>query len=135
MRAHFLKIIIFGFVLFLIFLSLTFAQEKNNQEEDPFLWDFGKIKEGEIVKHTFILNNDSDKILTISEVNTSCGCTVSQLEKKVINPGESINLEVSFNSRGYSGIVRQFIYVHTDSLDNPIIKYTIIAEVIRGGGS
>ena len=40
---------------------------------DPFTLDFGKVKQGEILKHSFILKNDSSKTLNIKDANTSCG--------------------------------------------------------------
>ncbi len=101
------------------------------ETDDPYAWDFGQIGEGEIVNHDFILKNESEKTLTIKDVNTSCGCTVSQVKKKILLPGESTKIEVRFNSKKYSGRVQQYIYVHTDSLDKPIIKFTIKAEVIK----
>ena len=133
-------------VLILLFLSFSlggcYAQ---NQEEitsqaeitdqtgivDPYSWDFGQVKEGEVLKHNFILKNESEKTLTIKDVNTSCGCTASKVEKKILLPGQSATLEVQFNSKGYSGPVQQYVYVHTDSLDKPIIKFIIKADVIK----
>jgi len=53
-------------VLFLIF-SVCYAQETI----DPNLWDFGKIKAGEVAKHEFLLKNNSDKVLNIKEVHTA----------------------------------------------------------------
>ncbi len=99
--------------------------------QDPYPWDFGQVKEGEVLEHTFVLKNESEKTLTIKEVNTSCGCTTSKLEKKVLLPGESAEIEVKFNTKGYSGLTQQYVYVHTDSLDKPIIRFIIKAEVMK----
>jgi hypothetical protein len=98
---------------------------------DPFTFDFGKVKEGEVLKHEFILKNEASKILNIKDVNTSCGCTVSEVEKKSLSAGESTVIKVKFNSRGYSGPTQQYIYIHTDNLDNPVIRYIIKAEVVK----
>lgn len=98
---------------------------------DAYTWDFGRVREGHIVKHAFRLKNESDKTLTIKDAHTSCGCTVSKVKKKELKPGESAEIEVSFNSKGYKGEVKQFIYVNTDALDNPIIRFIIRAEVIK----
>lgn len=67
-------------------------------EED--LFDFGEIKEGEIVKHTFAFTNVGKQALTITNARSTCGCTVPQWPKEAIAPGESGSIEVSFNSRG-----------------------------------
>lgn len=98
---------------------------------DPYSWDFGQVKEGGILKHNFILRNKSDEILNIKDVTTSCGCTVSKVKKKILSPNESTVIEVRFNSKGYSGAVQQYIYVYTDSVDNPVIRFIMKAEVIK----
>jgi len=100
-----------------------------SEKSDPYAWDFGKVKEGEVLKHEFVLKNDSEKTLNIKEVHTSCGCTASEVKKKKLQPGESTIVEVKFNTKAYSGVVQQFIYVNTDSLDKPIIKFIIKADI------
>lgn len=101
-----------------------------NETADPYTWDFGRVSEGQIAKHTFSLKNESGKILTIKNVHTSCGCTASEIKKKALKPGESAEILVSFNSKGYSGEVKQFIYVNTGDIDNPVIRFIIKAEVV-----
>jgi hypothetical protein len=128
--------------LFLIFLLLFFAfaltgcsQPLQNivdksPIEDAYSWDFGKAKEGEILKHNFLLKNDSTKPLKIQSINTSCSCTVSKVKKKTLLQGESTYIEVEFNTKGYSGLNEQYIYVQTDNLDNPILRFIIKAEIL-----
>jgi hypothetical protein len=49
---------------------------------DYAIFDFGKVKQGEVLKHTFSLKNDSTKnVLNIKNVHTSCGCTASEVKK------------------------------------------------------
>ncbi len=100
-----------------------------SEKEDPYTKDFGLVKAGEVVRHSFVIKNESKRILNIRGVTTSCGCTASEVKNRVLKPGESTNLDVKFNSKGYSSTVQQFIYVNTDSLDNPIIRYIIKANV------
>ncbi len=113
-----------------------YAQEQVSSLEtkeafDPYIFDFGRVKEGEVLEHEFILKNETSKILNIKDVNTSCGCTVSESEKRSLQPNESTVIKVKFNSRGYSGPTQQYIYVHTDSLDKPVIRYIIKANVVK----
>ena len=107
-----------------------FAYCAENNVTDPREWDFGQVKQGEILKHDFLLKNETADVLKINSVNTSCGCTVSQSEKKSLKPGESTKISVSFNTRGYSGAVKQYVYVNTDSVDLAVIKFIIKAEVL-----
>lgn len=123
-----IKLSVITCLLILAFLPLGCAAET---AIEPNAWDFGEVKEGEVLKHNFILKNESAKKLNIKEVNTSCGCTVSKVDRKIISPGESASIEVEFDSKGYSGPSQQFVYVTTDSLDKPVIRYIIKAEVIK----
>jgi len=113
--------------LFLLFPLGCLAQE----QADSFTWDFGKVKQGIVLKHVFTLKNETTKPMQIKEINTSCGCTVSQVGKKSLLPQESTEVEVRFDSKGYSGPVQQYVYVHTDNLDNPIIRFIIKAHLVK----
>ena len=98
--------------------------------ENAGQWDFGDIKEGQTAKHEFVIKNNSDKPLKITNVNSSCGCTASQAKKKELAPGESTTIEVAFNSSGYSGWAQQFIFVNTDDLQNQFLRYIIRGNVV-----
>lgn len=107
------------------------AAARRMAREDANTWDFGTLKEGTQAKHTFILTNETKKPLNITSVNTSCGCTVSEADKRLLAPGESTQITATFNSKGYSGTVRQYIYIGTDNPQEAIIKFVITAEVIE----
>ncbi|OGX46186.1 MAG: hypothetical protein A3G38_01675 [Omnitrophica WOR_2 bacterium RIFCSPLOWO2_12_FULL_51_8] len=98
---------------------------------DPNTYDFGQVREGSVQRHSFVLENKTAKVLTIKDTSTSCGCTASVVKDKTLKPGESTQIEVKFNSRGYSGQVKQFVYVATDDLDNPVVRYIIKADVVK----
>lgn len=102
---------------------------KRMSREISRVWDFGTIKEGAQAQHTFLLANEGKKPLSIISVNTSCGCTVSDVEKRLLEPGESTQVTVAFDSKGYSGEIRQYIYIGTDDPKDPLIKFVITAEV------
>ncbi len=122
------KILFFTLCSLFIF-SIGLAQL---EETDANTWDFGKIRaSGGIVKHAFSLKNDSGDDLNISGTHASCGCTVSEIDRKVILPKETANLEVKFDPKGYSGQVTQYVYVNTDSKTIPVYKFIIKADVIK----
>jgi len=130
------KLWVISSLIFLSFLQTGCpAQVKDNptdklvEVQDPYSWDFGQVKTGEVLKHSFVLKNESEKTLTIKDVNTSCGCTLSTVKEKILSAGQSTAIEVQFNTKGYSGLTQQYVYVHTDSLDEPVIKFIIKAEV------
>ncbi|MFA6079316.1 MAG: DUF1573 domain-containing protein [Candidatus Omnitrophota bacterium] len=98
---------------------------------DPFYWDFGKVKEGAVLKHRFLIVNDTKDPFKIKQINTSCACAVSTVEKDVIQPGEKVPIYTEFKTKGYPGERTRYTYVHTDSKRSGIIVFEIRAEVIK----
>lgn len=66
-------------------------------------FNFGQIKEGDKVSHTYTVQNVGDKPLFIANVATSCGCTAPEYPKEPIQPGESGEVTLEFNSAGKRG--------------------------------
>jgi len=120
-----------GIIVFLVSFFIVASTYAQGEKSDPNEWDFGKVKQGVILKHNFILKNQTNKVLKINSVNTSCGCTVSKADKNSLLPQESTTIGVTFNSHGYSGQIKQSVYVNTDDMDIAIIKFTIKAEVSK----
>lgn len=85
-------------------------------EETNF--EFGKIKQGEVIAHTFNFKNDSDEPLLVSNASASCGCTVPVWPKDAIKPGESGKIEVQFNSTGKSGVQNKTVVITANTLPN-----------------
>lgn len=62
--------------------------------------DFGTIKEGDRVKHTFTFTNTGEAPLIIQNASGSCGCTVPVYSKEPIAPGETGEIVAEFDSKG-----------------------------------
>jgi hypothetical protein len=82
-------------------------------------YDFGEMKQGEKKDHTFNLTNDGKSELIIRNVRSSCGCTAVAPSKKVIAPGESVPIKVTFDSRGKRGRQSKSITVITNDPKSP----------------
>ena len=120
---------------FMMAFILTFNNgcflEENLKSEDPYTWNFGEVEEGSILKHTFMLENKSKNTLIIKNVRTSCGCTGSVVSNSEIPPGEASQIEVTFDTKGYSGKTEQFVFVYTDDSENPVVKLTVVTQVVK----
>lgn len=66
-------------------------------------FDFGEVKEGEVVEHVFHFTNNGKVPLIISDARSTCGCTVPEWSKEPIPPGEKSEIRVHFNSTNKSG--------------------------------
>ncbi len=71
------------------------------QEESTY--DFGKVKDGEIVEKSFAFKNTGESPLVISNISASCGCTTPEWPKEPIAPGTESNIMVRFNTTGKPG--------------------------------
>jgi uncharacterized cupredoxin-like copper-binding protein len=117
--------------LLIVFSSLSIAQLV-----DPKLvlqqseHDFGDIVQGEVVSHVFVLSNSGGDLLIINNVRPSCGCTAAMPEKNELGPGESTNLNVSFNSKGRMGKQKKIVRIETNDPENPQQLITIKANIL-----
>lgn len=114
------------------FTKLTAEQVSNapvvNFSELNF--DFGEIKQDGSYDHTFTLMNKGKSDLYIRNLTSSCGCTVAALPKKVIAPGESVPVKVSFNAHGKRGRQSSSVTVITNDPKNPSTSLIISSNVI-----
>jgi len=93
------------------------AGEKANAAHIVFkelTYNFGTIKEGEIIKHEFQFKNQGKETLLIRKIKTTCGCTASTPSSYEIAPGKEGTLSVTFNSTRKVGKQLQTITVITN---------------------
>jgi len=96
---------------------------------EEMAYDFGKVADGEKVNHTFSFTNTGDESLILIDVKGSCGCTIPEnWPKHPIQPGETANIDVTFNSKDRVGVVRKTVRVQANT--NPsVTTITITGEV------
>lgn len=83
------------------------------------VYDFKEIYQGDKVEHIFEFENSGNKPLIISNVQTTCGCTVPQYPKEAILPGAKEKIKVIFNSRGKMGRQNKVITIISNAANNP----------------
>lgn len=94
----------------------TQATSKILFEEPEF--NFGKIKQGDVVANTFIFKNVGESNLIISNAVASCGCTIPEWPKEPIKPGDTGQIKVQFNSTGKSGVQNKTVTVTANTDPN-----------------
>jgi hypothetical protein len=76
------------------------------------LYNFGTIKEGDLVEHNFNFKNTGNKPLVFpQDPIASCGCTVPKRPEKPVFPGDTAFIKVIFNSKGKSNHVVKTVTV------------------------
>jgi hypothetical protein len=114
-------------IFLFISLSTLYAEPKLVFEKEVF--DFGEIIEGEKTTCIFHFRNKGDTILNILDVRAPCGCTVTNINKKSLNPGEAGIIKAVFNSRGRKGKISKYIYVTTNEKESSTTRLSIVGIV------
>lgn len=96
-------------------------------------FDFGTMKEGDVVEHKFKFKNVGKSPLQIQDVQVQCGCTVAKKPEAPIGVGQESEIVVSFNSEHKAGINKKFVTVYSNA--NPpqsVISFTatVISKAI-----
>ena len=97
-------------------------------EFDKEIHDFGQIDQGEIVETTVNIKNVGDNNLYIVDAHGSCGCTVPEVTKEAIKPGESAPINVKFDSNGKSGEVTKTVMI-TCNTEKAVESFKIKASI------
>lgn len=77
--------------------------------------DFGTIPNGIPVKTTFKYKNTGASPLVVSDIKSTCGCTVPSNWTKEVMPGETGEFEVEFNGKGNGNQVSKTITMTTNT--------------------
>lgn len=65
---------------------------------DSLRFDFGKLEVGRTMRHVFRVTNEGDYPLVLAERESSCICTVAELEDRPILPGETAEITLEWNA-------------------------------------
>ncbi len=95
-------------------------------------YDFGSIPQNEKVSTKFLFTNTGKSELNIRSVKTNCGCTVPQLEKESLSPGETGTIEVIFDPKGRRGTQQKLITVFSNDPSEPTLRLIVKAKVEEG---
>ncbi len=92
------------------------ATEKSVIEFAERIHDFGTIKSGDQAFFYFVFTNSGNAPLVISNVRSSCGCTVPQWPRVPVLAGKSDSIRVEYNTR-IKGAFNKSITVFSNATD------------------
>ncbi len=99
---------------------------------DPPRVELGVIEGDDVVPYSIRIRNDGDETLIIESVNTTCGCTVATLADSLIQPGESVEVSGTYDSRKMTGEIRKTIFLRSNDDSRKRAVLMIKAFVVRG---
>lgn len=95
--------------------------------------DYGKIAKGSDGIRVFEFTNTGDAPLIITDVKSTCGCTVPKKPDGPVAPGETSTIQVKYDTNRV-GPIRKTITVYSNA-DEPIKAIKIKGEVLANGKS
>jgi len=100
------------------------ANEEANKASFKFAeetFNFGTIKQGDVINHDFEFTNTGKEPLVISSAAGSCGCTVPTWPKDPIAPGAKAVVKVTFNSAGKQGMQDKTVTLQSNAKQSPMV--------------
>ena len=94
---------------------------------DYLEYDYGTIYEGDPGECEFTFKNTGKEPLVLSNVTSSCGCTVPSWPKDPIMPGKSSSIKVKYNTR--VGTINKTINVISNAGEKPSVQLRIVGTV------
>ncbi|TAF67225.1 MAG: DUF1573 domain-containing protein [Cytophagales bacterium] len=108
--------------------SFTWAVEQNGALVNTDTYDFGAIPLAQPVMATFIVTNTGNSPLILSQVQASCGCTVTEYTQTPIAPGKTGKVTAVYNA-AYTGMFHKSITVTTNAVEESTKTLYIKGEV------
>ena len=82
-------------------------------------FDFGEAKIADIVEHTFVVKNNGDGVLEVTEARPTCGCTVVDFKGATAQPGEEIEIPIKLDLKARRGPQHKTVRVFSNDPDTP----------------
>jgi hypothetical protein len=94
--------------------------------------DYGRVRYGETVSEEFVFTNTGDETLHIDKLEASCGCTKAIRGNTDVAPNEKSKVIAAFDTAGLrAGKKRQTVSVYSNDPNKPVVKLTLLVDVIR----
>jgi hypothetical protein len=94
-------------------------------------FNFGSMERGREKSHEFVIRNAGDAPLRLRVGQTSCKCTLSEVDSSAIEPGESTRVKLEWTAKVERGPFRQTAMIHTNDPQQPEIELQIDGEIVQ----
>ena len=91
--------------------------------------DYGTVDKGADGVRDFVFTNTGDAPLIISNVKSTCGCTIPKKPEKPILPGETEKIQVKYDTKRV-GFIRKSITVTSNAASSPTTILKIKGQVV-----
>lgn len=91
------------FVAVLGWTAPAMGQEWARKMFESTEFDFGGVARGSKVEHRFVITNLYEEDVHITDVRSSCGCTIPEVAKRTLKTFEKAEVLATFNTRSFLG--------------------------------
>jgi len=94
-------------------------------------FQFGRMERGATMSHAFKIRNVGGQPLHVEVTNTTCKCTVGDLEKNEIPPNDETNVLLEWTAMTSAGPFRHGASLRTNDPMNSRIELTVEGDVVE----
>ena len=119
-----------NFIALLVLLETPVSISAGPQLEviNPTI-NFGRVTQNKIVTSDAWIRSVGDEPLKIITLFSGCGCTEIPLPDSTVNPGDSLQLRIRFNTERMKGLVSKRPTIQTNA-SKEIVALSILADVL-----
>lgn len=127
-----MKKILVSVLIVIATVSLSCSQTPANESEESVFGpgiefselkhDYGTIEQGGDGTYNFEFTNTGTEPLVLSNVRSSCGCTIPKWPREPINAGETASILVKYNTNR-PGPFNKSITVYSNASEQPIVLH------------
>jgi hypothetical protein len=128
MNRHLKTAILALCAAFLVATTLLAQAGKPKAVPVEAIKDVGVVPKGDKVVHDFLIRNDGDAPLQITDVRAACGCTVVDYDK-TIAPGQTGKIHAEVDTATFNGPISKSVTVFTNDPDAAQLDLTVRAKV------
>lgn len=96
---------------------------------DKAIFQFGSMERNEVRSHQFVIRNEGDALLEMSEMAASCKCLSMQLSATRIAPGGQGVLRVQWRGAESAAVLTQRVRIRTNDPANEIFEFTVLGSI------
>lgn len=123
-----MKKIIYSAIFLFAFSMMANAQQVTLKNIKDNTLDYGKIKQNANGERVVQFKNTGDKPLIISNVQSTCGCTVPSWPKDPIMPGKKGEVKIVYNTKN-AGTINKTITINSNDPKTPALAVHVTGMV------
>jgi hypothetical protein len=91
--------------------------------------DLGRMDQNAAIEKMVTIRNAGKKDLQIRALQGNCACITAEMPNKLIKPGDSTMLKISFKPQSRGGTQQKAITVYSNDPRNPVQRINVVAFV------